>query len=143
MNANAQQNPTLFRALKGGSNNFGIVTRFDMRSFPQKPFYGGQIISPEVAGVLSSVSGKIKGFADLMENRDPYAAAILNFGWTAQLTFTQMELQYTKEGVVDPPVFAPFTHAPDSINLLYSMRVDNLTSFATELQVVSGGMGGR
>lgn len=34
VNANADENPDLFKALKGGSNNFGIVTRFDMQTFP-------------------------------------------------------------------------------------------------------------
>ncbi|KAK8058961.1 hypothetical protein PG994_009409 [Apiospora phragmitis] len=32
-NANANENADLWKALKGGSSNFGIVTRFDMRAF--------------------------------------------------------------------------------------------------------------
>lgn len=32
--ANAISNPDLWFALKGGSNNFGIVTRFDLKTFP-------------------------------------------------------------------------------------------------------------
>lgn len=31
----------LFWALKGGHNHFGIVTRFDMRTFPMGPAFGG------------------------------------------------------------------------------------------------------
>ncbi|KAJ0364150.1 hypothetical protein COL154_005141 [Colletotrichum chrysophilum] len=34
VNANATENEDLWWALKGGSNNFGIVTRFDMNTFP-------------------------------------------------------------------------------------------------------------
>ncbi|KAI8229620.1 Bifunctional solanapyrone synthase [Colletotrichum sp. SAR 10_86] len=34
VNANATENSDLWWALKGGSNNFGIVTRFDMNTFP-------------------------------------------------------------------------------------------------------------
>lgn len=34
LNANATHNADLWWALKGGSNNFGIVTRFDMNTFP-------------------------------------------------------------------------------------------------------------
>ncbi|KAI8275746.1 hypothetical protein K4K60_008369 [Colletotrichum sp. SAR11_57] len=34
VNANAAENADLWWALKGGSNNFGIVTRFDMNTFP-------------------------------------------------------------------------------------------------------------
>jgi FAD/FMN-containing dehydrogenase len=32
--ANAEENPTLWKALKGGSLNFGIVTRFDLQANP-------------------------------------------------------------------------------------------------------------
>lgn len=41
VNANAQINPDLFWALKGGSSNFGIITRFDIRTFPVTSVYGG------------------------------------------------------------------------------------------------------
>lgn len=44
--ANANHNADLFKALKGGGNNFGIVTRFDMRTFTLPPggVYGGLMI---------------------------------------------------------------------------------------------------
>jgi hypothetical protein len=102
INANAHENHVLFQALKGGSNNFGIVTRFDIKAFSQKNFYGGQIITPEVPGVPSTVPGKVKGFASLA-NRDRYVAAILSFGWTPLVTLFHTVLQYTKEGIIDPP----------------------------------------
>ena len=35
VNANSTSHPQLFAALKGGSSNFGIVTRFDMKVFQQ------------------------------------------------------------------------------------------------------------
>ncbi|KAJ8060841.1 hypothetical protein OCU04_009925 [Sclerotinia nivalis] len=34
VNANQSDNHDLWKALKGGSNNFGIVTRFNIRTFP-------------------------------------------------------------------------------------------------------------
>lgn len=34
VNANATHNTDLYRALRGGGNNFGIVTRFDMKTSP-------------------------------------------------------------------------------------------------------------
>ncbi|KAF2198782.1 FAD-binding domain-containing protein [Delitschia confertaspora ATCC 74209] len=34
VNANADENPDLFQALKGGGPNFGIVTRFDIETHP-------------------------------------------------------------------------------------------------------------
>ncbi|KAH8893881.1 FAD binding domain-containing protein [Thozetella sp. PMI_491] len=47
VNANANENADLFRALKGGGNNFGVVTRFDMRTFAAAPggIYGGLIFT--------------------------------------------------------------------------------------------------
>lgn len=41
INANATSHPDLFWALKGGANNFGIVTRFDLDTFPVTDIYGG------------------------------------------------------------------------------------------------------
>jgi hypothetical protein len=39
--ANKTSNPDLFWALRGGGNNFGIVTRFDMQTIPARNIYGG------------------------------------------------------------------------------------------------------
>lgn len=41
VNANSEANPDLFKALKGGSSNFGIVTRFDMEAVPANDLYTG------------------------------------------------------------------------------------------------------
>jgi FAD/FMN-containing dehydrogenase len=42
--ANANQNPTLWKALKGGSLNYGIVTRFDLRAMRAVDLAYGQSI---------------------------------------------------------------------------------------------------
>ncbi|KAJ0159732.1 Bifunctional solanapyrone synthase [Colletotrichum tanaceti] len=39
--ANQASNPDLYKALKGGSSNFGIVTRFDMEALPADDLYTG------------------------------------------------------------------------------------------------------
>ncbi|KAF4778857.1 FAD binding domain-containing protein [Colletotrichum scovillei] len=39
--ANATAHADLFKALKGGMNNLGVVTRFDLRTFPANDIYGG------------------------------------------------------------------------------------------------------
>jgi hypothetical protein len=41
INANAAAHSDLWTALKGGSGNFGIVTRFDMYTFPAHDLWGG------------------------------------------------------------------------------------------------------
>lgn len=44
--ANENVNSDLFETLKGGSNNFGIVTRFDMKTFPAHDVYDGIVTFP-------------------------------------------------------------------------------------------------
>jgi hypothetical protein len=47
--------PDLWRALKGGSNNFGVVTRFTARSFPSTNIWSGFLYLPafQASAVLS------------------------------------------------------------------------------------------
>ncbi len=49
VNANSTSNPSLFRALKGGQNNFGIITRFDLQTKSTARFWGGQTVTTEAA----------------------------------------------------------------------------------------------
>jgi hypothetical protein len=44
VNANATSHSDLFAALKGGQNNFGIVTRFDLQAYKAGPIWGGRIM---------------------------------------------------------------------------------------------------
>lgn len=62
VNANASANPDLWRALKGGGSNFGIVTRFDVEAFPAKNLsIETRIFAEEHA---DEVSDAIAGFTD-------------------------------------------------------------------------------
>lgn len=47
VNANAEENSDLHQALKGGSANFGIVTRFDMQGFKAGNLWGGTMMYPK------------------------------------------------------------------------------------------------
>lgn len=44
--ASATEHPDLWRVLKGCGNNFGIVTRFTLRSMPSAPLWVGRMFSP-------------------------------------------------------------------------------------------------
>ncbi|KAL3489169.1 hypothetical protein BJX62DRAFT_239392 [Aspergillus germanicus] len=47
VNANSKTNPDLFRVLKGGGNNFGIVTRLDMVTFPAGDIWDCSLACPK------------------------------------------------------------------------------------------------
>ncbi|KAK9423444.1 putative FAD binding domain-containing protein [Seiridium unicorne] len=93
VNANETSNPRLFRALKGGQNNFGIVTRFDLITHPQVPFWGGILQYPE-----SADQDQMAAFAAFkMAPYDPYAeveqtfvyfGALQSFSSTNNLFYT-------------------------------------------------------
>ena len=125
VNVNESENSDLWLALKGGSSNFGIVTRFDISTFPQDVFYGGV-----VASAYSTLGSQLAGFANLLANFDPYAALIMSLSWSAtQGFFLFNNVEYTKN-VVNPPILQPFTQANTSV--LNTMRISNLTDFANE-----------
>lgn len=125
--ANASLRPDLWLALKGGSNNFGIVTRFDLRAFEQGHFWGGTILYP---GAVTPQL--LNSFATLNDPIafDEYAALIFSFTYTTAYGFLAVaNIEYTKP-VVNPPVFHGFTSVQPQ--LMNSMRISNQTDFTTE-----------
>ena len=137
MNANAKENPDLWKALRGGSNNFGIVTSITMKTFPQGQFWGGQ--------AFYTISTRLNHFEalDNLINSHPYDvyAHFINTLVISNMTKAWVignSLQYTKDNPPQPfpNVFKPFTElprtpifpgAPDN-----TFRVSNLTGFAME-----------
>lgn len=133
MNANSY--PDLFKSLKGGSNNFGVVTRFDLKTFRQGPFWGGSIAYP-----IETRQKFFLAFAQFNAAKpyDKFAALINSYvyaqvpgspapGW---LVFNDYE--YTKQPAEPyPPTFQPFTSIQPQ--LLNTMRVDTLANFTSEI----------
>ena len=78
VNANSTSNPDLQIALRGGSNNFGIVTAFDMKLFPQGDLWGGITVND-----ISQRAAQFAAFEAFTGNPyyDPYAALIHSEVW--------------------------------------------------------------
>lgn len=129
MTATSTRNPRLFRALKGGSNNFGIVTRFDANLFRQTEFLGGQIDQP--------ITNKEAYFAFMAKftqspTYDPFAALITVFAWVSGLPIGIMHTATYTDGTATwpPAVFKPLDDMPKTSS---SIRKAKLTSFADEI----------
>ena len=73
MNENSY--PDIFFGLKGGFNNFGIVTNFQMRAVPQTFVYGGVLFY--IPFQFAEVIQAIVNFQ--VNNRDPRAQLIGSF----------------------------------------------------------------
>jgi hypothetical protein len=128
--ASADSFPDLWLALKGGSNNFGIVTAFDLMAIEQSDFWGGA-----VGFGVDTIAAQFSAFEALtgQPNYDPFAALIQSFGWdvTSRSWGASSSMVYTKLKP-DPAVFINFTSLPSNFSTL---RVSNLADFANELSI--------
>src|SRR6185369_5910324 len=62
LEASAEENPDLFWALRGGSGNFGVVTRFEFRLHPVGPdLLSGLIVYP-----LAAAKSVLQQYRDFM-----------------------------------------------------------------------------
>lgn len=130
INASAVSNPDLFAALKGGSNNFGIVTRFDLKTFSQGTYWGGSIEYPQAAD-----QQQLAAFATFKDpaNFDPYAEIEQSFLYlSAENLFVSSNNMYYTRPIVNPPALQPFTNAQPQLSS--TMRISNMTDFARELE---------
>jgi hypothetical protein len=126
VNANETSYPDLYRSLKGGSNNFGVVTRFDMETFEQGPFWGGEVIYP-----LETRQQHLAAFEQLngATTYDQYAALIHNYVYTTEAGWAIINLyQYTKRSAESVPrAFQPFTNIQPQV--FSNLRVAPLANF--------------
>jgi hypothetical protein len=115
----------LFLALRGGSNNFGIVTQFWFRTFRQGRLWAGVLIHP-----LETKDVQLKAFYDFCSRPiyDPHASIMQSFGLSAeQGTGCVNNIVYT-EAEADPAIFEPFTSIqPVYTNTLREVSLMDLT----------------
>lgn len=72
---NRESYPDLYWALRGGGNNFGIVTRFDYETFPQGDVFAGHIVYAE-----EHKDAVVQAFNTYSNHGDPKAATWLSIG---------------------------------------------------------------
>jgi hypothetical protein len=132
--ASPKSNPDLYKALRGGGNNFGIVTRATLRTFPQSPFYGGSVFYfpdsfPAQIDALVTELKKPKATPEthLMISL-AYSESFADFGGSFGLN----QVYYTGKDGKGPEVLVPYTSIQPQIDVLNSVRNITLVEAALE-----------
>lgn len=129
VNANAETNSDLWTALKGGGNNFGIVTRFDLGAFEQGQLWGGKVFYFQ-----PSFSGQIQSLVDYLHgtNTDNDVHICISLGYAAALgdIVCMNDIFYTKPE--KPGALEPFADIQPQIDQMKTLRVDSLKNLTDE-----------
>ncbi|KAL8695601.1 MAG: hypothetical protein Q9224_003312, partial [Gallowayella concinna] len=129
---NQQSNPDLYFALRGGGNNFGIVTRFDLETFPQRRMWGGMTAHPPTTN--ASVFQAFENFANDAAP-DPDAALITAYAFVEGNYIFSNNYMYAKP-IAYPAAFREFTSIP---NITDTQRITTLTDLTRELNASNPG----
>ncbi|KAI0808814.1 putative FAD-binding oxidoreductase [Xylaria sp. FL0064] len=104
INANAKINSDLFWALKGGGNNFGIITELNLTTYPLGQVWGG--IRTHTIDQLPEIIKAYYQYQSALE-KDPYANLIVLSSPTNSTVGIWVSMVYLKP-IERPLSFAPF-----------------------------------
>ncbi|SMQ49420.1 unnamed protein product [Zymoseptoria tritici ST99CH_3D7] len=129
VNVSQTNHPDLFRALKGGTSNYGIATHLRMNTFKGGDFWGGQVFYN-----MSTADKQLEAVSRLADSKDydPYGQVIQSYVWTPNMTLVSTVFTYTKVPASNsvPEFLAEMVKIPSFAN---TTRVAPYSSFTDEL----------
>ncbi|EEP79086.1 predicted protein [Uncinocarpus reesii 1704] len=131
VNANATSHPDLFWALKGGNNNFGVVTHYHLSIFETPGvIYGGQITYP--ASSLDQLADVIYDYHVHQAVDDVLTHALPQYGYNGSMNETIATIPVAYNDAVDelPEIMQPWVKLPHTKSTLKKRTYGDL---ATEL----------
>lgn len=134
INANAEENPDLWQALKGGSGgNFGIITRFDMFAFPTGNLWGGTVTYNK-----STSAEHVAAYVKWTDNVSNYVDGSSILIWMYLPTVADIIILAAyddTQGNVAPSGFDDFLAIP---RMADTLRVDSHKALTDELEQATG-----
>lgn len=128
IHANAEENTDLFISLKGGLNNFGMVTAFSMKTIVSSKIWGGiAYYIPETFGQL------IEATVDFVNNEtdeDTHVMSSAGYGFGQDVTTCCM---YHLNGDKEAPALQRFRSLPGMVEGYSTLRTSDHMNFCEEL----------
>ncbi|KAF4123099.1 FAD/FMN-containing dehydrogenase [Geosmithia morbida] len=115
--ASASSHPDLYVALKGGGNNFGVVTAYTVQAYRQGSVYGGNLVFQHTDATAARL---LQAVRDFTEYNDDDRAAVIVTAERAALNAVDTWILFVFYDGADPPadLFANFTDAGPFLNTL-------------------------
>jgi hypothetical protein len=128
--ADEKTNAELFRVLKGGSNNFGIVTKFTMKAIKVDRVWGGMTLFPKQA-----IPGAIEALSEFTDNvvNDIHSNLVVIFSHMPELKDIGIATLYANmEGIEKPAAYKKWLALPEITN---SVKNTTITEMAFEYNI--------
>jgi FAD/FMN-containing dehydrogenase len=127
--ASQTSNPDLFTVLKGGNNNFGIVTALKFRTFKYNGMWGGLVTYP--ATTIQAQFKALVNFANKMGKNIKASVIIMPFYLSAVGKEQIFNAYDYAEPIARPAAHAEFLAIPGNIS--DTTGIQNMSSLAEEL----------
>ena len=128
LNVSYESNPDLYFALRGGANNFGIVTKFHLQTYPLGQMWGGVRVYPPTAN--RTLTKAITSYLD-KASTDPNAALIASYSYSGGQFASSAIMDYAKPQA-DPAIYSDFLPLNKQASV-DTTRVTSLSNLCNEL----------
>lgn len=129
LEANDNSHPDLFRALKGGMNNFGVVTRIDYKTLPLP---GGEVLGGLIINPFSELNRVLKALNGIINNPEyDIHASILTCGIFESTTkdWTLMSSPVYTKPVRNPSVYKELFACTNIKDMMKLQKLTTMVNF--------------